>query len=151
MNKIAKIATVTVLIIAVSVIIILKGNNKADSKSKDFENIAENVTTKENQPAENNKAAAPQALPHLVDLGADKCIPCKMMAPILKGLKEEYAGRLDVDFFDVWKNPDIAEQYRIRIIPTQIFFDASGEELYRHEGFMSKEDIISKLEELGLL
>ena len=51
-------------------------------------------------------APAKPSLPRLVDLGADKCIPCKMMAPILKELKTEYAGRMEVEFVDVWKQPD---------------------------------------------
>jgi thioredoxin 1 len=71
-------------------------------------------------------AAEPGKLPRLVDLGADKCIPCKAMAPILKDLKAEYAGRMDVEFIDVWKNPDAGKAYRIRLIPTQIFFDATA-------------------------
>src|SRR5512136_711906 len=78
--------------------------------------------------------ASAAKLPRLVDLGADRCIPCKMMAPVLKELKAEYAGRLEVDFIDVWKNPDAGEPYKIKLIPTQIFFDASGKELFRHEG-----------------
>ena len=89
-------------------------------------------------------------LPRLIDLGADKCIPCKMMAPILEELKQEYAEKLEVEFFDVWKNPDAAKKYKIRIIPTQIFFDASGKELFRHEGFLSKKDILTKWKELGI-
>jgi thioredoxin 1 len=89
-------------------------------------------------------------LPRLVDLGADKCIPCKKMAPILEELKSEYEGRLIVDFIDVWKNPDEAPKYGVKLIPTQIFFDASGKELFRHEGFYSKEDILSKWAELGV-
>ena len=48
-------------------------------------------------------------LPKLMDLGADKCIPCKMMAPILEELKKEYAGQMDVEFIDVWKNPDAGQ------------------------------------------
>jgi len=89
-------------------------------------------------------------LPKLVDLGADKCIPCKLMAPILKELKTEYAGRMDVEFMDVWKDPAPGRQYKIRLIPTQIFFDASGKELFRHEGFFGKEDILAKWKELGV-
>jgi thioredoxin 1 len=89
-------------------------------------------------------------LPRLVDLGADKCIPCKMMAPILEELKTEYAGRLRVDVIDVWKNPDAGKEYGIRIIPTQIFYDASGKELFRHEGFFGKADILAKWKELGI-
>lgn len=88
-------------------------------------------------------------LPRLVDLGADKCIPCKMMAPILADLKKEYAGRLEVIFIDVWKNRDAGKPYGIQIIPTQIFFSAGGKELFRHQGFFSKEDILAKWKELG--
>jgi thioredoxin 1 len=89
-------------------------------------------------------------LPKLVDLGADKCIPCKMMAPVLKELTAEYKGRMDVEFIDVWKKPDAGKPYGIKLIPTQIFFDANGKELFRHEGFFSKEDILAKWKELGV-
>ena len=95
-------------------------------------------------------AAEPSKLPKLVDLGADKCIPCKAMAPILKELKTEYAGRMDVEFIDVWKNPDAGKAHKIKLIPTQIFFDASGKERFRHEGFFGKEDILAKWKELGV-
>ena len=95
-------------------------------------------------------AAESAKLPKLVDLGADKCIPCKAMAPILKDLKAEYAGRMDVEFIDVWKNPDAGKAYGIEMIPTQIFYDASGSELFRHTGFFGKEDILGKWKELGV-
>jgi len=88
-------------------------------------------------------------LPRLVDLGADKCIPCKMMAPILEELSKEYAGRMEVQFIDVWKNPSAGREYGVRVIPTQIFFDTSGKELFRHEGFFSRNDILAKWTELG--
>ena len=90
------------------------------------------------------------ALPRLVDLGAGKCIPCKKMAPILEELKKEYAGRMEVEFIDVWKNPDAGKAYGIEMIPTQIFYDASGTELFRHTGFFGKEDILGKWKELGV-
>ena len=63
-------------------------------------------------------ATEPAKLPKLVDLGADKCIPCKAMAPILKDLKAEYAGRMDVEFIDVWKDPKPGKAYMIKLIPT---------------------------------
>jgi len=97
--------------------------------------------------------AAPSAtarLPKLIDLGADKCIPCKMMAPILEELKKEYAGKMDVEFIDVWKNPDAGKAYGIKMIPTQIFFDANGKELVRHTGFFGKEDILGQWKVLGV-
>ena len=91
----------------------------------------------------------PQLPPLLLDLGADKCIPCKMMMPILEKLETAYAGQLEVQFIDVWKNRDAGAQYGIRSIPTQIFFDAEGKELFRHEGFFAREDILAKWKELG--
>jgi thioredoxin 1 len=95
-------------------------------------------------------ATTAQPLPRLVDLGADKCIPCKMMAPILEEMKKTYEGQLQVDFIDVWKNQGAGEQYGIRVIPTQIFISADGKELFRHEGFISKEDILAKWKEFGV-
>ena len=95
-------------------------------------------------------AQAAAKLPRLLDLGADKCIPCKMMAPILEEMKTEYAGRLDVEFIDVWKNPDAGKQYKIEVIPTQIFYDATGKEQFRHIGFYAKADMLAKWKELGV-
>jgi thioredoxin 1 len=93
---------------------------------------------------------AEKPLPRLVDLGAGKCIPCKAMAPILEELRKEYAGVFEVVFIDVWEDPPAAEPYNINLIPTQIFFDAEGKELWRHEGFLAKADILAKWKELGL-
>ncbi|MCX5642450.1 MAG: thioredoxin family protein [Candidatus Omnitrophica bacterium] len=93
--------------------------------------------------------APTQKLPRLVDLGAKTCIPCKMMAPILEELRNEYKGKLQVKFIDVWEDRSAGDQYGIRVIPTQIFFDPSGKELFRHVGFISKEDILAKWQELG--
>ena len=73
-----------------------------------------------------------------------------MMAPILESLKKEYAGRMQVDFVDVWQTPDAGKQFAIKMIPTQIFFDDAGKELFRHEGFFAKEDILAKWKELGV-
>jgi thioredoxin 1 len=94
--------------------------------------------------------AAPAALPRLVDLGADKCIPCKLMMPVLAELTKDYAGQLEVVFIDVWKNRGEGARYGIQLIPTQIFFDAAGKELFRHEGFYAKKDILAKWAELGV-
>ena len=93
---------------------------------------------------------APKQLPRLVDVGADKCIPCKQMAPILAALKKEYAGRFEVEFIDVWKNPSAGNKYGVRIIPTQIFYDADGKELFRHVGFFSREDIMGTWKTFGV-
>ncbi|NNF99795.1 MAG: thioredoxin family protein [Desulfobacteraceae bacterium] len=86
----------------------------------------------------------------MIDLGATECIPCKMMAPIIEELKKEYAGRADIIFIDVWKNPAEAKKYGIRAIPTQIFFDADGREVHRNTGFMDKKRIVEVLTRLGV-
>lgn len=101
-------------------------------------------------PSASPAPAVSASIPRLVDVGAGRCIPCKMMAPVLEGLKKEYAGRMQVDFIDVWQNPDAGKKYGIKMIPTQIFYDATGKELSRHEGFISKEDILKKWKQLGI-
>ncbi len=96
------------------------------------------------------QVAANAALPRLLDLGADKCVPCKLMAPILEEMKAEFAGVMTVEFIDVWKDPTAAQPYEIRVIPTQIFFAQDGTELYRHEGFYGRDEILAKWLELGV-
>jgi thioredoxin 1 len=86
----------------------------------------------------------------MVDIGADTCVPCKMMAPIIKELEKEYAGKAAILFIDVWKNTDEAVKYEISVIPTQIFFDKNGKEVSRHEGFMDKKSIVGMLNQLGV-
>jgi thioredoxin 1 len=100
----------------------------------------------------NTPATPPEKkpLPRLIDLGAGKCIPCKMMFPVLDELKKECDGKLNVEFIDVWVNPDAGKQYGVEVIPTQIFFDANGKELFRHIGFFAKADILAKWKELGV-
>jgi thioredoxin 1 len=127
---------------------------KQDKGKAPAETNTVSVPAGTNAPTENagNKTApaAVAKLPKLIDLGAGKCIPCKMMAPILAELKRDYADRFVTEFIDVWVNPDAGKPYGIEVIPTQIFFDAEGKELFRHVGFYGKEDILGKWKELGV-
>lgn len=86
----------------------------------------------------------------MVDLGAKKCIPCKMMAPILEELEKEYQGRAAIVFIDVWVDAFQGKRFGIRTIPTQIFYDREGKEVLRHEGFMDKKTIVAELQKLGV-
>ena len=104
-------------------------------------------TVQEAAPPEESK---PTPLPRFVEIGADKCIPCKMMQPILADLRKEYAGKLQVDFVDVSEHPEQADKYGIHSIPTQVIYDSSGEEVFRHIGFWPKEQIVTKLAETGV-
>lgn len=89
--------------------------------------------------------------PRLVDLGSVNCIPCKMMAPILDELRDKNVGTIEVIFYDVAERQDKAREYGIKVIPTQVFFDAEGKEFFRHEGFMPKADIIAKFKEKDIM
>ena len=86
----------------------------------------------------------------MLDLGANQCIPCKMMAPIMEKVEKKYKGKAAIIFIDVWKNQEPAKRFRIRAIPTQIFFDKGGREVYRHVGFMSEEAIVAQLKKMGV-
>ena len=86
----------------------------------------------------------------MLDIGKGKCIPCKMMAPILKRLKKEYDGKASIVFIDISKDHAPAVKYGIRAIPTQIFFDKEGKEIHRHVGFMSEDDIVRQLKKMGV-
>ncbi len=112
-------------------------------------------------------------LPIIIDFGADSCIPCKEMAPVLKELNQELQGKAIVKFVDVWKYQSFAEGYPISLIPTQVLFDAEGKpytpkdadamelKMYSlkdtkehvfttHEGGITKEDLLAMLKEMGL-
>ncbi len=91
-----------------------------------------------------------RGIPTLIDLGATQCVPCIKMAPILEELRNEYRGRLEVIFIDVWQDRAAGQKYGIRLIPTQIFYNARGEEVGRHEGFMGKEDILNAFRRFGV-
>ena len=89
------------------------------------------------------------ALPLLLDLGSDSCTACKTMAPILDEMREAFEGQFYVRFLDARKDRSVASEYGIKVIPTQIFFDEEGRELFRHQGFYGREDILAKWAELG--
>lgn len=87
-----------------------------------------------------------------IELGSIKCIPCKMMQPVMDEVAQEYKGQVKVVFYDVWTEAGrpFAEKYRIRGIPTQVFLDENGEEYFRHLGFFPKDDLIKVLELKGV-
>ena len=85
-----------------------------------------------------------------IELGADKCIPCKAMRPVMKGIEQTFGDQVEVIFYDVWDGPAPANEYGIQMIPTQIFLDETGEEFHRHTGFYPQADIEALLVERGL-
>lgn len=128
--KSAQLIGLVVVLIAVGAVVALKSNNAQQAPEP-----ASTVQTN---------------LPRLLDLGSTTCASCKRMAPIIEELSAELQGSVKVEFIDVATKVEAADQYGIRTIPTQIFFDASGKEVARHEGFMPKEDILAQLEKMGV-
>jgi len=96
------------------------------------------------------KEIAQVPLPKLLDFGRGKCIPCKAMAPILKELSEEYKDRVIIKVIEIDQESRLTTANRIRLIPTQIFFDAKNQEVFRHEGFMSKDEIKKVFQKIGI-
>lgn len=143
MNKIGKIAIVVVLVAAVVAVIAIKSN-------KSGRDIATPGGGQQIPAEYRPEQLTGKGMPALIDVGAGTCIPCKLMAPILEELKEELQGKITVQFLDLNKYPGLARVYRISAMPTQIFYDASGKELFHHTGFMSKQDILTKWQELGV-
>ncbi len=151
MKEYSKISLATALLVVIGAALVIAQTNRPVTNGACCAPFASPAMLASE--ATTNAPATPpekKPLPKLIDLGAGKCIPCKMMAPILEQLKTEFAGTLEVEFIDVWKNPDAGKQYGIKMIPTQIFHDASGKELFRHIGFFAKDDILAKWKELGV-
>ncbi len=86
----------------------------------------------------------------VADFGRGTCMPCKMMEPILKKLQKDYEGKTSILILDVDEYASLSQKYGVRMIPTQIFFDANGKEVYRHQGFMPEEDIVAQLKKMGV-
>jgi len=112
-------------------------------------------------------------IPIIIDFGADSCIPCKEMAPVLAKMNEEWNGKVLVKFVDVWKNGDAAANLPLSVIPTQFIFGAdgkpyvpsksngmafnqyqlkeTGEHVYTtHQGGLTEEQIRAIMKELGV-
>jgi len=87
-----------------------------------------------------------------IELGSVNCIPCKMMQPVMEAIEEDYEDQVKVVFHDVWTDEGrpYAAKYGIKLIPTQVFLDKDGNEFARHEGYMSKEDLVAVLKQQGV-
>ena len=111
--------------------------------------IAKNLKTHQQAAGMADDTVIGKGKPVLLELGSHSCVPCKKMMPILAELSTEQTA-FTVSFVDVWAAEEKSEQYNIELIPTQIFFDKDGAELFRHVGFYPKEDILKKWKELGI-
>lgn len=151
MNKVAKTCIILALVAAVGAVIHLKGKDRTPAGSCGPASCGLPPTPDAPTTPPAGKAAEPGlAIPRLLEFGRGACPACKAMKPVLAELAKEYEGRLEIVNIDTSQDAAAAEKHGIRLIPTQILFDAVGEEVFRHEGFYPKEDIVKKLDELGI-
>ncbi len=136
-------AIITAVVAALTVAVVALKFTGADGAAGGGEAAAKSAGS-----AESARSAA--GLPTMLELGSTTCVPCKMMESVLDSLREKYSKRLRVEFVDVTQNRDVGFKYKIKLIPTQIFLDASGNEVFRHEGFFPEEEIVAKWRELGV-
>lgn len=108
---------------------------------------ATDTTEPESGMASNDRPT--EGVPTLVDLGSNSCVPCQQMEGELEELDAVTGDALEVTVIDVHQNRSATSEYGIRLIPTQVFLSEDGEELYRHEGYMSLEDMLARWEQLG--
>jgi thioredoxin 1 len=104
----------------------------------------------ESNTEEEFKKAVTGGKPLLVDFGANSCVPCRQMRPILKEVSSEYAEKAVVLVIDVYKYQNLAREHKIQMLPTLVFFDSKGKEVFRHVGILDKEKIVAKLKEIGM-
>ena len=96
------------------------------------------------------KKALQSGQPLLVDFGANSCVPCRELRPILKEVAQEHSGKAGILVIDVYKYQGLAREYKIMLLPTLVFFDSKGKEVFRHVGVLAKEQIVAKLKEIGM-
>jgi thioredoxin 1 len=156
----AKIAIVALLALAVAVTFALRGGKRAEyvaapdraaaaapaAQDAPAAPAAEKTPTSASAPA--GVATAPK--PRLLELGSMRCQACLEMAKVLDALRASHGAALQVDFIDVFEEPAAADRHKISLIPTQILYDSTGKEIFRHTGFFSHDDILAKFRALGV-
>jgi thioredoxin 1 len=126
----------------------LRKNAKVDVNQERLQKVA--AQPPEMNTEEELKQALASGKPVLVDFGANSCLPCRQMRPVLKEIGTEYSEKTRVLTIDVYKNQNLAREYKILMLPTLVFFDSKGKEVFRNVGIMEKEKIVGKLKEIGM-
>jgi thioredoxin 1 len=149
MKNTGKIVIVVVLAAAVAATFAMRGAKRAE-----YAPVASGVGAPVAQASAPVAASAvpvaTAARPRLLELGSLRCQACLEMAKVLDALRASQGEKLQVDFIDVFEQPDAPEKYGISLIPTQILYDGAGKEIFRHTGYFSHDDILARYRELGV-
>lgn len=130
--------TLLIVILITTLLFTCKKNSSRDNNKI----LTSSLTTKEgNNTIDSNAVSQPKVT--FIEIGSLNCTPCKMMQPVMKKIGEKYKNQVKIIFYDVWTQKDapMAEKYKIRVIPTQVFLDKNGNEYYRHEGYFPFEEL----------
>lgn len=128
-------------------VVSLRTQAKVEINEKHIQTIT--APSPQTDTAEELKKALQSGKPVLVDFGANSCMPCRQIRPILKEIKQEYTDKAHVLIIDVYKFKELAGEHRVQLIPTLIFFDKTGKEVFRHMGAWDKTSMVNKLKEAG--
>lgn len=144
MKRILRVVFVLIVFFSFS-----NGCSSGKKESLDSKNPVQKAQT-ESKTKNDSKKEVP--LVTFIELGSVRCIPCRMMQPVMEEIEKEYAGQVKVVFYDVWtpEGQPYAEQYQIRVIPTQVFLDKDGKEYFRHEGYFPKGELVKVLRMKGV-
>ena len=102
------------------------------------------------EPKINLQALMTQRMPVLLEFGRGWCIPCKYMKPILDDMNRAYYGKALVMTVDMDANKDLVRDFRIRMMPTQVFLLPDGKEFFRNEGTLEREQIAMVFSKMGI-
>ncbi|MGB4215962.1 MAG: thioredoxin family protein, partial [Thermacetogeniaceae bacterium] len=92
-----------------------------------------------------------QKMPKLLMFSSTGCSYCQIMIPILEELQEEYKGQINIEIIDAYEHPEEAEKYSIISFPTLILLDSDGDQIGRHDGYISKENLLKALKKEGII
>jgi len=102
------------------------------------------------EPKINLQALLSKRAPILLEFGRGWCIPCKYMKPILEDMSKAYSGKAIVMTVDMDANKHLVRDFRIRMMPTQVFLSPDGKEFFRNEGTLEREQIMQVFAKMGL-
>jgi len=129
----------------------LRKNAKIDVNQKELQKLAVMPPGMETQSEANFLKALAGGKPMVVDFGSNSCIPCRQLRPVLQKVRKDHTGKLEVLIIDIRNNQKLASDYQIQVIPTVVFFDPAGKEVFRHQGFMSEDKVKEQLAKMGVV
>jgi thioredoxin 1 len=129
----------------------LRKQSKIEVNQKALRQLAASTAGSDTQSGADFYKAISGGKPMVVDFGANSCIPCRQLRPILQKIRQAYTGKIEVQVIDIRYNKQLADEYKIQVIPTVVFFDRTGKEVFRHQGFMNEESIKAQLLKMDVI